>query len=283
MPARGVLPSAKADGCKSLLEQLGLQVFGHRAFFVKSEILHCAHEARFVLQKVDRGAEDLAQLLTLTSALDALLGPTHFPSHNTAADVVLPTVAQNRAAQLLVDVLYAGALVIHAPKRAGFFALQVLAVQHAGDGQDDLSLAQCLVFLLNRQQISVRDQPVDVAFQGVRVHWQGLKQFVQFSCRGSAFVLGVKQVHQLIGTEFISAQVLVNFAIGGQCRQYGVLYCQRIDHGDQLGQFALAHIASEVRANDHSLDQIQIVVPKPCVHALFFGANLATLVGQLLQ
>ena len=164
MPASGVLPSAKADGCKRLLEQFRLKIFGHWAFFVEREVLHRPHKARFVLQKIKGGAKDLAQLLTLPSALDALLGPAHFPSHHTAADVVLPTVAQNRAAQLLVDVLYAGAFVVHAAEQAGLFALHVLAVHHAGDGQDDLGLAQCLVFLLNGQQISVRDQPVDVTF-----------------------------------------------------------------------------------------------------------------------
>jgi hypothetical protein len=68
-------------------------------------------------------------------------------------------------AQLFVDVLDAGALVVHAPKSAGLFALRVVVAEHIGYAQDDAGLAQRHVFLLAADIGGICHQPVDVAFE----------------------------------------------------------------------------------------------------------------------
>ena len=82
LPARGGLAGAKADGGKGSLEQLGLQIPGYGAGFIKGEVLHRGHEVGFVFQEIQRGVEDFTQILALPSGIDVLLGPTHLPGHH---------------------------------------------------------------------------------------------------------------------------------------------------------------------------------------------------------
>ena len=61
LPALGVVASTKTDGSESPLEQLGLQVPGHRAVVGKGEMANRGHEVRLVFQETQRGHEHFWQ------------------------------------------------------------------------------------------------------------------------------------------------------------------------------------------------------------------------------
>ena len=93
-----------------------------------------------------------------------MAGPAHFPGYYAASDVVLKAIAQHGAAQLPVDALYADALVVHASKLAGLFALVKHALGEFCHSQDDLSLAQVQGFSCGIDQGSLGAEPQHVGF-----------------------------------------------------------------------------------------------------------------------
>ena len=203
------MAGAKADGSKRLFEQLGLQILGHRAGFSKGEVAHRAHEIRLVFQKGQRGFKNLAHTLALPSRINVALGPAHFPGHHAAADVVLPAVAQRSAPEFFVDVLNADAFVVHAPKGAGLFTLHVMPVHHAGYGQNNAPLSECLLFLGWTEQGGLGDQPNQVVFKGLDVYGHKVKHAVDFALAGFALELGIQQVEHLVVAKVIATEVFV--------------------------------------------------------------------------
>ena len=95
-------------------------------------------------------------------------GKSHLPSNHAGADVIFPAVAQNGSAQLLVDILDAGACIVGSSKLTGLDALRVFATGVRGYCPDQSCLELVLIDLVNTESLGALLQPVQVV--GKRLH-----------------------------------------------------------------------------------------------------------------
>ena len=163
-PAGGRLPRTKTDSGKGLLEHGQLQVLGHRAGSSENIVPNRAQEVGLFFQVQQRPGEVCLDVQSLAMVLQVAAGKAHLPGDHTAADVVLPAIAQHGTPKFFVDVLHAGALVVHAAKGTGFSALNKVAARMSGHADDGQRLAQRSVLLGALDHLGLGLQPDHIGF-----------------------------------------------------------------------------------------------------------------------